>query len=146
MTGKQILTGVALVYGFTFVGGFLIGVVAAASGIPAPLAMVGLMISNLTLSVVAFCIAGALIKTDRFKTLLVVALICWLLSALNMSFIPTFTVLQWAFSVVFILITMGVGGALSYLFAPAAPKPNSPEPNSPVPQVPDYLDEGKSSY
>ena len=103
MRVKQILTGVALVYGFTFIGGFIIGVAAAASGLPAPVAMVGVMASNLVLSVVAFCIAGVLIKTERFKGLLVVALICWLLSALNMSLIPTFTVLQWAFGLVFIV-------------------------------------------
>ena len=125
MRVKQILTGVALVYGFTFIGGFIIGVAAAASGLPAPVAMVGVMASNLVLSVVAFCIAGVLIKTERFKGLLVVALICWLLSALNMSLIPTFTVLQRAFGIVFILATMGAGGGLSYLFAPAAPKSDS---------------------
>lgn len=126
MTAKQILIGVALVYGFTFAGGLIIGVVAAASGIPAPLAMVGVMLSNLVLSVVAFCIAGVIIKTERFKNLSVAALICWLLSAQNMLFIPTFTVIQWAFSLVFILVTMCIGGGLSYLFAPANPKSNSP--------------------
>ncbi|HWN07931.1 MAG TPA: hypothetical protein VNO50_01355 [Pyrinomonadaceae bacterium] len=126
MKVRQILIGVALVYGFTFVGGFIVGVVASTGGIPAPLAIVGVMISNLILSVLAFCIAGVLIKTERFKSLLVVAVICWLLSALNMSFIPEFTVIQWAFSLVFILVTMGAGGGLSFLFAPAAPKSNPP--------------------
>lgn len=126
MTVRQIITGVLLVSGFTFVGGFIIGMAAAAFGIPAPLAMVGLMVSNLVLSVAAFCIAGVLIKTDRFKTLLVVALICWLFSAFNMRVIPTFTVLQWAIGLVFLLVTMAVGGGLSYLFAPAAPKATPP--------------------
>lgn len=119
---KQIVIGVALVYGFTFVGGFFVGVIVGAGGIPPHLAIVGVMISNLILSSVAFCIAGVLIKTNRFPSLLVVALICWLLSALNMMLLPEFTVLQWAFSLFFILVTMGIGGGLSYLIAPATPK------------------------
>lgn len=91
MTGKQVLTGVGLVCAFTFVGGFVTGVAAALSGMPARLAMAGLMVSNLVLSVAAFCLFGILVKTERFKNMLVVALICWLLSALNMLIAPTFT-------------------------------------------------------
>jgi hypothetical protein len=53
-----------------------------------------------------------------------------------MLLIPTFTPVQWVFSSVFILVTLGIGGGLSYLFAPAVPKQNELEATPPQP--PDF--------
>jgi hypothetical protein len=136
MKAKDIILGVVLVCVLTFLGGFVIGVTVRSSGLPPPQAVLALVVSNFVFSVVAFCITGVRVKTERFKTLFVVALICWLLSALNMLLIPTFTPVQWVFSSVFILVTMGIGGGLSYLFAPAVPKQNELEATPPQP--PDF--------
>jgi hypothetical protein len=136
MKAKNIILGVVLVYVFTFLGGFVIGVAVGSSGLPPPQAMLALMVSNFVFCIIAFCITGALVKTERFKTLSVVALVCWLLSALNMLFVPGFGPVQWVFSSVFMLVTMGIGGGLSYLFARAVPKQNELEVIPPPP--PDF--------
>jgi uncharacterized membrane protein (GlpM family) len=136
MKAKNIIQGVVLVYAFTFIGGFVIGVTVGNSDLPPQQVVLALMVSNFIFSIVGFCITGILVKTERFKTLLVVALICWLLSALNMLFVPTFGPLQWVFSSVFLLVTMGIGGGLSYLFAPAVPNQNELEAEPPPP--PDF--------
>jgi hypothetical protein len=106
---KAVARDAAIVLGLTFLGGFVIGITS-----PNELNISAIAISNIVLSVVGFFIAGCLTKSLRFQHLSVVALCVWLVSAHNILLGVSF--LQWVFSSVYVLITMGVGGGLSLLF------------------------------
>ena len=122
----QIVRDVLILFALTFMGGFVIGAAVGSSFSTSVNAQFALIISNFLFSVVGFCISGALAKINRFKHLIVVAVVFWVCSAANMLIAPL-TFAQWAFSIVFILVTMGIGGALSFVFvkAPSGAKPNA---------------------
>lgn len=112
---------VAIVLFLTFIGGVIIGI----AGGGRSLSMAALAISNLLLGSIGFCIAGCLTRTDRWKHLLVVALIVWLFGLVNVAFFNV-NFVQWVFSAIAVLLMMAVGGGLSFLFVtetPPAPPP-----------------------
>lgn len=82
--------------------------------------MAALAISNLLLGSIGFCLAGCLTRTDRWKHLLVVALIVWLFGLVNVAFFHV-NFVQWVFSAIAVLVMMGVGGGLSFLFVKETP-------------------------
>jgi len=111
----QVARDVSILLMLTFFGGLIIGI-AVGKGAPGnPQALAAVAISNLVFSVIGFCISGALARVNRFSHLVIVAVVFWLCSSVNM-FIASISVLQWMSSILFIFITMGVGGALSFLF------------------------------
>ncbi|HLY58550.1 MAG TPA: hypothetical protein VKS60_23510 [Stellaceae bacterium] len=111
-----ILRDVLIIFGLTFLSGFVVGFLFAfrgASGTPAYAVALGL--SNLVFGTVGFVISGCLAPPGRWRHLLLVAVGVWLLSLANVAFMGV-PFLQWAFLVIPIAIIMGVGGGLSYLF------------------------------
>ena len=118
---KAVARDVIIVFALTFLAGIVLGIALGAGRISASRGAIALALSNVLFSIVAYCIVGAMAKTNRFKHLMVVATVCWLLSAFNMLFLPAFTVPAWMLSSVMVLFTMGVGGGLSFLFV-RAPK------------------------
>lgn len=106
-----VLRDIALIWLLTFAGGFVVGM-AGATGDTFILAIAA---SNLLLTTVGFTIAGCLAKQDRFKHLFLVALGLWFTSLVNVLS-PAVSLVQWAASIVAILVTMAIGGGLSFLF------------------------------
>jgi len=119
MNPRAIARDVLIIWGLTFCGGFVIGVALGKNGLGTPRAMIAVALSNFLLSVVGFCIAGVLERAQRLPHLAVVALACWLLSAMNLAWNPAFKVSNWLVSSVFVLAAMGVGAGLSLAFAPS---------------------------
>jgi hypothetical protein len=65
--------------------------------------------------VVGFTISGCLAKASRWRHLAVVALVFWLACAVNVVLDMT-PITAWMAGSILILIMMGLGGGLSYLF------------------------------
>ena len=104
---------VAIVWGLTFLGGFVAGLTGAKHDAHR-LTMV-LALSNLFFGTVGFTIAGYLAPRPRWNHLAYVALGTWLTSLINVVFFHVkFT--QWMTGGFFVLVIMAVGGGLSYLF------------------------------
>ncbi len=115
---KSIVRDAAIVLALTFAGGFVIGFANPAGDNYAAIAL-----SNLIFSSLGFFIAGCLTKVSRFNHLIKVAIVVWLCSALNIFL--GITPMQWAASIVFLLVTMGIGGGLSLLAVKAPGKLNA---------------------
>jgi len=106
-----LIRDVAIVWGLTFVGGFIVGV----SEVEGSRKLLAIATSNILLGTIAFSIVGCLTPTQRFRHLFVVALGAWLTSVFNVLG-GAASVVRWLFSVVILLITAGAGGGLSFLF------------------------------
>jgi|SRR5436190_3199937 len=104
---------VAIVWGLTFLGGFVAGLTGAKHD-PHRLTMV-LALSNLFFGTLGFTISGYLAPSPRWNHLAYVALGTWLTSLINVLFFHV-KVTQWMTAGFFMLVIMGVGGGLSYLF------------------------------
>src|SRR5436190_21099776 len=90
-----------------FMGALLVG----RNAIADPRVQMALMFSNFIFGVVGFTIVGALVKTTRFRHLLLVAVCVWLIGASALLFMPI-TLQQWLvggalFQVVIVLIGGG---------------------------------------
>jgi len=89
-------------------------------------------LSNIFWGTVGFTISGCLARVQRFKHLFMVALGLWLLSSVNvvmgLTHLPV-----WAVGFLLILVMMGMGGGLSYLFvkSPQEAEPPAVEQVSP---------------
>jgi hypothetical protein len=118
MNLKAVIRDVLIIFALTYLSGFVIGLSGAAKGANY---LAAIAIGNIIFSIVGFTISGALARTNRFKHLVQVALGVWLLGLINIFLVGT-TIKAWALSVIFIVIAMGIGGLLSYLFA-RSPKP-----------------------
>ena len=106
---------------FTAIGGFIAGYAANEATWPAQAAFPvnAIALSNVIFLTISFIIIGSRITGPRWKHLVIVAVVCWLVSALNMIFFQSTlnaTWLMWFQSLLLILVTMGVGGGLSYIF------------------------------
>ena len=122
---KTIVRDVLIIFVLTFIGGFIVGISLGANGIKGTSGLIAIGLANILLSAVGFCISGALAKTDRFKHLFKVAIALWLASTINLIWMES-NIVQWASSIIPILIAMGIGGGTSYIFA-SDPKPAAPE-------------------
>lgn len=110
---KALTRDVIVIFILTFLGGFVIGVAAGATGSEIPMGAIG--ISNILFMSVGFTISGAMAKTNRFGHLRHVALAVWILSAVNI-FLPAIGVITWLSSIIGIGISMLIGGAISFIF------------------------------
>jgi hypothetical protein len=113
-----ILRDVAIVWGLTFLGGFVIGFAAGFTGAaqdPARMLIfreVGIVL-NAVLAVTGFVIVGCLKGGNRWQHLCIVALLAWASGLLNLLFGET--PVQWMLGLPFVFIYMAVGGGISYL-------------------------------
>ncbi len=115
MKPKIILRDALIILILTFVGGFIIGLCRPMFKMSDQEFMSLIGLSNLLFSVIGFTIAGSLSPNQRWKHLLLVTLCVWPMGLINLFFgIP---VIQWVISILPLLITMAIGGAISYLFA-----------------------------
>ena len=124
---KAIFRDAITIFVLTFVFGFAIGAVLGAQEISGDMGMAVVAISNIAILIVGFCISGAIAKHNRFRHLFKVAIVIWLLGSINIALIDMKFV-EWAVSLILVLMTMGVGGLISYLFsANSAPVANQSE-------------------
>lgn len=112
MIERVVARDVAIVFGLTFLGGAVIGLSGVEHGARYRLA---LGVANVIFSVVGFTISGAIAKTDRFEHLFQVAIGVWLLGLLNVLITST-TLIHWLLSFLIIMVAMGLGGLISFLF------------------------------
>jgi hypothetical protein len=121
---------VSIVFGLVLVSSFAaVQIVQGMGGEVTPL-VIGL--SNIFWGTVGFTISGCLARVQRFKHLFVVAVGLWLASFVNVAMGLT-PVQFWAVGFFLILLMMGLGGGLSYLFVrtPRAVASLPSDPNSP---------------
>ena len=115
---------VSIVFGLVLVSSFAAAQLIQAQGEEVTVVMIGL--SNIFWGTVGFAISGCLAKMQRFKHLFIVAIGLWLVSFVNVAMGLT-QVQVWAAGFLLILVMMGLGGGLSYLFVrtPQAEQPAS---------------------
>jgi len=113
---------VSLVFGLVVASSFLAVQIIEAMGGDVTAVVIGL--SNIFWGIVGFTISGCLAKGQRFKHLFMVAVGLWLVSFVNVATGMT-PLPAWAVGFVLILVMMGIGGGLSYLFV-KTPKPATP--------------------
>jgi hypothetical protein len=104
---------VTVLFVLVFASSFLAVQLIEAMGMEATLDVIGL--SSLFWGVVGFTISGCLARDNRWRHLAVVALIFWLVCLVNVVLGMT-PVTSWAVGFLLILLMMGLGGGLSYLF------------------------------
>jgi len=104
---------VSIVFGLVLASSFAAAQLIQATGEEVTALVIGL--SNIFWGTVGFAISGCLAKVQRFKHLLMVAVGLWLVSFVNVAMGLT-PVQFWAVGFLLILLMMGLGGGLSYLF------------------------------
>jgi len=110
-----ILRDVAIVFALTAIGGFIAGVATGGPQHNPQRFTMALAASNLLLGTIGFTIAGCLAPKPRWNHLAYVALGTWLAGLINVLFFHV-KLTQWMTSGFFVLVIMGVGGGLSYVF------------------------------
>lgn len=104
---------VSIVFGLVLVSSFVAAQLLQAQGEEVTALVIGL--SNIFWGTVGFAISGCLVKVQRFKHLFIVAIGLWLVSFVNVAMGLT-RVQVWVAGFLLILLMMGLGGGLSYLF------------------------------
>jgi hypothetical protein len=115
---------VSIVFGLVVASSFIAVKIIQGAGDEATPLVIGL--SNIFWGTVGFTISGCLARVQRFKHLFMVALGLWLLSFVNVAMGLT-PLPVWVAGFLLILVMMGLGGGLSYLFV-KAPKDDQPTP------------------
>jgi hypothetical protein len=107
----RIIADIGIIFGLTFLGGFVVGFVSAFSyGVSAP--MLALGASNLVLGTIGFILSGMRAPAgNRWPHLLWVALGVWILGLINVLF--GLNIGAWIASAAGVAMTMGIGGAIS---------------------------------
>ena len=126
---KGLARDVAIVFVLTFLGGLVVGFTTSMVGAEVNVAAIAL--SNIVFGTVGFTISGCIVKINRFKHLYQVALGVWLLSLINVAF-GLVDIQQWLVSILSVLLMMGMGGGLSYLFVRTPPAEQPSPPNQPT--------------
>ncbi|MFM8540264.1 MAG: hypothetical protein ACKOBZ_02120 [Nitrospira sp.] len=121
---KAIVRDVSIVFGLVLVSSLTTSVIVQSMGGEVTPLVIGL--SNIFWGTVGFVISGCLIVIQRFKHLFLVAIGLWLVSFVNVLAEMTQPTV-WAAGLLLILLMMGLGGSLSYLFMPS-PKPEATPP------------------
>jgi hypothetical protein len=104
---------VSIVFGLVLASSFAAAQIVQGMGEEVTPIVIGL--SNIFWGTVGFTISGCLARVQRFKHLFVVAIGLWLVSFVNVA--AGLTPLPvWAVGFLLILVMMGLGGGLSYLF------------------------------
>ena len=110
---KAVARDVTIVFGLVFASSYLAVQLVTVMGDDVTADVIGY--SNIFWGTVGFTISGSLARTNRWKHLFVVALGLWLVSFVNV--VVGMTPIQvWAVGLLLILVMMGLGGGLSYLF------------------------------
>lgn len=104
---------VSIVFGLVVASSFAAAWIIEAMGQDVTALVIGL--SNIFWGTVGFTISGCLAKVRRFRHLFMVAIGLWLVSFVNVAMGLT-PLSAWAAGFVLILVMMGIGGGLSYLF------------------------------
>ncbi len=127
-----LIRDVSIVFGLVVASSFAAAQIIQAMGAEVTAGVIGL--SNFFWGTVGFTISGCLARVQRFKHLLMVAVGLWLVSFVNVAMGLTPLLTQVA-GLLLILLMMGLGGGLSYLFV-RTPKidqlPSSDQNPSPV--------------
>ena len=105
-----IVRDVLMIYCFTFVGGLVTGRFVA----PGPARMKFLIVLSLFLQIAGFTISGCVVKINRFKHLFIVAIGLWIVNLSSVA-LGLFSFTTWLISLVSILLTMLIGGGISFL-------------------------------
>lgn len=112
---KAVIRDVIIVWIFTFIGGWFIGLTAGQGGFAGLESLMSIIaLSNLILGTIAFCISGCMMQEDRWKHLAIVATFAWLTSIANVI-AGWVTLGQWMLSIVWMFVMAGAGGGLSFL-------------------------------
>ncbi len=114
---------VSIVFGLVLASSFAAAQIIQAMGQEVTPLVIGL--SNIFWGTVGFAISGCLAKVQRFKHLFIVAIGLWLVSFVNVAMGLT-PLPVWAVGFLLILVMMGLGGGLSYLFV------RTPEGSEPI--------------
>ncbi len=112
---RAIIRDVIIIMVLTALGGFVVGFISAATHQPQQHLILAIALSNLLFGTVGFTIVGCRAPGARWPHLWRVALGSWIASLINVAFGFT-NLAQWVFASVFMILIMGLGGALSYLF------------------------------
>lgn len=111
-----VLRDVLIVFASTFIGGFLVGFLAALLHWDSETYAVTLGLTNILFGSIGFLIAGLLVTRDRWAHLCHVGFASWLLSLVNLAF--GVSLIQWLFAIVFIAVMMAIGGGMAALIRP----------------------------
>jgi hypothetical protein len=122
---SALIRDVSIVVGLVLASSFAAAQIIQAMGEEVTALVIGL--SNFFWGTVGFTISGCLAKTERFKHLFMVAVGLWLVSFVNVAMGLT-PVQFWAVGFLLVLLMMGLGGGLSYLFV-ETPQAESPMPH-----------------
>ena len=112
-----VLRDVLIVYGLTFLGGCIIGIMFAIRNGRAPEVRdfgVGIQILEVLLLILGFTISGCLARGNRWVHLSVVALIIWGLGFTNVLYLGQ-SIAHWIANSFIIAMAMGMGAGLSFL-------------------------------
>lgn len=96
----------------TGIGGFIIGFARPGADIEDLTAAIA--VSNMLLGTIGFTISGSHTSGKRWRHLFIVAVGLWLSSLMNLML--GLSILHWIAAIPVILVMMGVGGAISYIF------------------------------
>lgn len=107
-----ILRDAAIITALTFISGFVLGFSGAMS---LPNGMLALALSNILFGTVGFVICGCLSEGNRWKHLIKVGFVVYLLGLINVIFFG-YQITQWFWSFIVIFFMLGMGGAISYIF------------------------------
>ena len=105
-----IVVDIMIIFGLTFIGGFVVAVVASSyeNGVP----VLALAVSSLVMASLGFFVSGLRAPPgNRWPHLLWVALGVWLTGLVNVLF--GVSIAAWAVSILFVAAAMGIGGAIS---------------------------------
>jgi FtsH-binding integral membrane protein len=119
---RRLLRDTFIIWMLTFLVGFVIGIAKTVGVISPTKEMIAIAVGNFLFGIVGFTIVGAMTKLSRFTHLFKVLLALWIISLVNL--LGPFTFTQWLLGFPFLLVTMGIGGAISLLFVPS--KPSTP--------------------
>jgi hypothetical protein len=118
-----VLRNVAIVFGLTFVAGFIVGLISQIQKAPLNLPLLGLV--NIFMITLGFFICGCLTPVKRWPTLLLTVVGVWLASIMNI-FLGAATVPTWIASFFVCGIFALLGGGLSTLVVPESRPPTQP--------------------
>ena len=119
---KHVGRDVLIIFGLTFVGGFIVGFTSAISGTSANAAYLGL--SNIIFGTLGFAISYLWTQTGRLNHILAVAAGTWIFSFINVLF-GFGTVGTWIFALIPVLLMAGLGSLIGWGWASAFPQKES---------------------
>ena len=109
----HVIRDIGIIWILTGLAGFVIGM--AAGNVDSTQSVTALGLANIIFGSIGFAISGSLARSNRWKHLIAVAIGVWLTSFINV-FLVGVSVGQWIISIFLVLVMMGIGGLISYIF------------------------------